>query len=158
MTRELVRVTYAGFWRRFWAFVLDAVFLWMLGGLLAQAVPADARRGAVLLLLTIYLVATSATGGSVGKRILGLRVLREQDGSLLGLVRAVVRELVRIPSLFVLVGAFWMLDHPRRQTLHDLVVGSVVVREQPLAASPPWASAQPARETPAGDVSREAAS
>jgi uncharacterized RDD family membrane protein YckC len=138
-TPELVRVTYASMVRRFWALVLDALFLWMLGWLLARAVPADAANGAVTALIAVYLVATTMAGGSVGKRMLGLRVLRAGDGGTLGVVRAVARELMRLPSLGVIAGALWMLDNPRRQTWHDLVGDSVVVREQPLAGSPPWA-------------------
>jgi len=141
---------YAGFWRRFWAFWLDVAFLWALVGLLGMVVPDEAWPAVALLTVLVVAVWTAMLGGSVGKRMLGLRVLREHDGGLLGLIRAVMREvLVKPASIGALgVGVLWMLDHPNRQTWHDIAGGSVVVRDITVASGPLWGAQQAVNSEP----------
>jgi uncharacterized RDD family membrane protein YckC len=70
-----------------------------------------------------------ATGQSPGKRVAGLRVQRDPDGSLLGGGLGILREIAHLLDTFsILIGWFWPLWDKKRQTFADKIVGSVVVR------------------------------
>jgi uncharacterized RDD family membrane protein YckC len=84
----------------------------------------------------------SKRGQTVGMMAVGLRAVRDGSFEVLGygraLVRAVVEGVLRlIELLFILLGVIWLLDmlfplwDAKRQTLHDKVAGSVVVRLRP---------------------------
>ena len=84
----------------------------------------------------------SARGQTVGMMAVGVRALREGSLGVLGygraLARAVVEGVLRLLELLsVVLGLIWLLDmlfplwDKKRQTLHDKVAGSVVVRLRP---------------------------
>jgi uncharacterized RDD family membrane protein YckC len=84
----------------------------------------------------------SSRGQTVGMAAVGLRAVRAETFGTLGygraLARAVVEGVLRLVELlFVLLGVIWLLDmlfplwDSRRQTLHDKVAGSVVLRLRP---------------------------
>jgi uncharacterized RDD family membrane protein YckC len=81
-------------------------------------------------------------GQTLGMMAVGARAVADQDRGALGygrgLARALVEGVLRLVSLvFFLLGLIWILDmlfplwDQRRQTLHDKVVGSVVIRTRP---------------------------
>jgi uncharacterized RDD family membrane protein YckC len=151
----------AGFWRRLLAAFLD----WLLLGVLAAAIgalvgidtaaPPPVRSdgvqvrfdwaGPYLLVELVYFTyfhATSA-GQSIGNKILGIRVLDADTGAPLPYVRAFVRVLVsNLSALPCFLGYFWMLWDRRKQTWHDMVANSLVVR---ASAYPPGEFGRPAR-------------
>lgn len=83
------------------------------------------------------------SGQTLGKRIVGLRVLDER-GLRIGFVQAVVRNLVRtvdfLPGAYLIGGTCALLD-PKGRRLGDLAAGTIVVRERrapaPAAIVPP---------------------
>jgi len=84
----------------------------------------------------LYLwLAEGIWGQTVGKRLLGLRVLTS-DGSRPSLARCFLRNLLLpvefLPALFLLGTAAIYLS-PKRQRLGDLVAGTVVVRRQAVS-------------------------
>jgi uncharacterized RDD family membrane protein YckC len=151
----------AGFWRRLVAAFLD----WLLLGVLAAAIGAlvgvdtaspppvqgDGFQvqfdwaGPYLLVELVYFTyfhATSA-GQSIGNKILGIRVLDADTGRSLPYVRAFVRVLVsNLSALPCFLGYFWMLWDRRKQTWHDMVANSLVVR---ASVYPPGEFGRPAR-------------
>jgi uncharacterized RDD family membrane protein YckC len=81
-------------------------------------------------------------GQTVGMMAAGVRAVGDEDRGDLGYGRAFGRALVEgvlrlINLLFFLLGLVWILDmlfplwDRKRQTLHDKVVGSVVIRSRP---------------------------
>lgn len=72
------------------------------------------------------------SGRTVGKRVVGLRVVSE-DGLRPDFYQAVVRNLLRVadllPALYLVGGLSALLD-PRRRRLGDLAAGTLVVRER----------------------------
>lgn len=115
----------AGLAERSAAFALDTVLVVLTAGLLDL----DDREGTVLVLLLAYHVAFwlwKAT--TLGGIICQLRVVRV-DGQPLRFVDALVRALTAIFSLVALgLGALWILRDPERQSWHDKVAGTLVVR------------------------------
>jgi len=163
----------AGFWRRLLALFIDGVLLAILGmaiGSIAfRQVVEMGQSGRLIgaaITLAYYGFLNSGWGGgaTLGKRMLGLRVVR-RDGQTIGLFRSLLRTIVfwtpfyldnvyfpsfRIPgfpadphiatafavldAIVVFVGMFlifylYLFNRRTRQTLHDLIAGTFVVRE-----------------------------
>ncbi|HEY5833483.1 RDD family protein [Streptomyces sp.] len=72
-----------------------------------------------------------ATGQTPGKRIAGIRLLREHDGSTLGFGRAFGRRLLHaLDSLPCGLGYLWPLWDGKKQTFADKLVRTVVIKDQ----------------------------
>lgn len=150
-------IHYASFGRRVWAFLLSVfVDLLVLGIMQLVTGDGDVWRAFGFWYL-LHHVGLVVEGGTIGHRLAGLRIVRE-NGERLGVVHAFVRELAKlglsVPPLGL--GLLWMLDQPRRQCWHDLIANSVVVRESKLfeTAAPDWATDPPWRR-PRADRSTE---
>lgn len=70
------------------------------------------------------------SGQTVGKRALSIRTVDTASGQEIGGGRAIGRYFARIVSGLVCgLGYFWMLWDPQKQTWHDKLANSVVVKE-----------------------------
>jgi uncharacterized RDD family membrane protein YckC len=101
-------------------------------------------NGTIALAVILYLAAVVAgiiyfakleggpSGATVGKRALGIKVVDKYGGGPIGTGRAVGRYFARILSAIVCyLGYLWMLWDPEKQTWHDKMVNSYVVKAQP---------------------------
>lgn len=127
---------------RFVAFLMDlAPFL---GGFIATMfyiqyqvrsgplLPEDFKLPAALWagLTLAYQFAGNLTGGTVGKRLMGIRVAR-RDGSPLGFARSLARSLGWFLSMPLCnLGFLIAFAHPESRTLHDLLSGALVVESR----------------------------
>ena len=89
----------------------------------------------VLLLLAVvagiiyYAKLEGGSGQTIGKRALGIRVVDTRTGGSIGTGRGVGRYFARIVSAIVCyLGYLWMLWDPEKQTWHDKMVNSYVVK------------------------------
>lgn len=138
----------AGVPLRFVAVLLDAVIVFfpasivvglLSGGGYAETGDGYANAGinvggrAFLLLLVLglgyYVLFEAATGATLGKRMVGIRVVGD-DGAQVTFGAAVVRNLLRLVDclFFYLVGAIFALTSPRGQRLGDRAAHTLVVR------------------------------
>lgn len=138
----------AGLALRFVAVLLDAVIVFFPAGIVvgllsgggythtgngsANAGIVVAGKAAWLLLalaLGYYVVCEALTGATLGKRMVGIRVVGE-DGEDPTVGAAVVRNLLRLVDalFFYLVGAIFALSSPLGQRLGDRAAHTVVVR------------------------------
>lgn len=137
--------------------LLIAVFV-VIGGLVMTAV-VDGRDEppvwAVVVTVSLYVLALifgiflyeplfDAKGGTLGKRLLGVRVVSLETGRPLGTGAAFGRHLMGMGiglGTVVLISYLWFLwDWPYRQCLHDKLLRAVVIRPPstaPPAAPPP---------------------
>jgi uncharacterized RDD family membrane protein YckC len=86
-------------------------------------------------------------GQTVGKRVLGIKVVRITDGALPDWTASIVRYvlpvvpvLIPVPGLFLLSIVIYLVAivHPLRQGWHDRAAGTIVVKaEGPSRPSPP---------------------
>jgi uncharacterized RDD family membrane protein YckC len=85
--------------------------------------------GAFFLTLLLYHIAFwSWKGTTLGGIVVGLRVIRA-DGAHLQPIDAIVRGLSSLLSFAALgLGCFWMITDPERQTWHDKIAGTYVVK------------------------------
>jgi uncharacterized RDD family membrane protein YckC len=71
------------------------------------------------------------TGQTPGKKIVGIRLLREQDGSTLGFGLAFGRRLLHtLDGLACYLGYLWPLWDAKKQTFADKLVHTVVIRDE----------------------------
>ncbi len=120
----------ASFFRRLGAALIDAILVGIVVTLL-EGVLGRGLGGLLGIALAIgyygYLEG-SASGQTIGKRALGIRVYDFRAGGAIGTSRGILRYFARILSTIpVFLGYFWMLWDRERQTWHDKIAGSVVV-------------------------------
>ncbi|MFF3992408.1 RDD family protein [Streptomyces cyaneofuscatus] len=71
------------------------------------------------------------TGQTIGKKAVGIRLLREADGRPLGFGMAFVRRLAHfLDSIACYIGWLWPLWDEKKQTFADKVCSSVVIRSK----------------------------
>jgi uncharacterized RDD family membrane protein YckC len=105
--------------------------------------PSASRAVAIAGLVTVLLgipitVETATRGRSVGKWLMGLRVVRD-DGGPVRFRQALVRALLAIPELYFAFGSVALITsviHPRGKRVGDLLAGTYVVRERGMAMLP----------------------
>jgi uncharacterized RDD family membrane protein YckC len=138
------RAAYAGFWRRFAAYAIDYVLVFLCSAALAIAaslsglLPDDAPQISVIVLAGYFfycaLLESSSWQATVGKRALGLKVT-DRRGERIGFGRAAVRFVAKFLSALTLcLGYLVMLFTERRQALHDLIAGTLVAHAAPHKA------------------------
>jgi uncharacterized RDD family membrane protein YckC len=150
-------LVYGGFWRRFWSHLIDRfilgvvlvpvgfmVFVPMLadqsGGWTDTDLPAEAIAAFLGAILTVAFLAllgswfycalmqSSPRQATLGQLALGLRVT-DLEGRRISFARASGRHFATvITGLTFGIGYVTVLVTTRKQTLHDLVAGTVVVR------------------------------
>lgn len=82
-------------------------------------------------LFLVYQAFSSCEGRrSLGKALLGIRVVT-LDREPLGLGAAILRSATYLVSSILNLGFLWALFNPTAQCWHDMVVGSVVVQDEP---------------------------
>lgn len=138
---------YAGWWVRFLAALLDllvlgaCMILLVIGiagmiaysgrdSMLTNPTAVSAFYWAVVCISLAYyiLMESAAHGATFGKRWMNIKVMRV-NGNRLTTMRALLRLIARVFSHLLLMGGFLMQPFTqRKQALHDLLAGTVVVR------------------------------
>lgn len=137
-------VSYAGFWKRFAAYIVDSVVLVVATVVLMipvvfitgfdEAVIKDNETAINLVsfvggLLYFALMESSEQQATLGKQLLGIRVSR-LNGERLTLARAIGRYAGKLLSFVTLFIGFIMAGFTaRKQALHDLITDTVVVND-----------------------------
>lgn len=87
--------------------------------------------GVLSLAAVVFLIVREGkTGQTPGKRIVGIRLLREQDGSALGFGLAFGRRLLHVlDALPCYLGFLWPLWDGKKQTFADKMAHTVVIRD-----------------------------
>jgi len=133
------------------ALVIDGIILYIVGAILffALLLPLDALLLPLVvgvLMLIYFLFMDVNWGGTLGKRILGLRV-QTVNGGRINYSQSVIRNISKIHPLLILLDWVVGIATPgdRRQKYTDRIAGVVVVQTQSFAAvAPPPASPPPA--------------
>ncbi|MEU0310529.1 RDD family protein [Streptomyces cyaneofuscatus] len=86
----------------------------------------------VMIGLTLWqLYQEGTTGQTIGKKAVGIRLLREADGRPVGFGMAFVRRLAHfLDSIACYIGWLWPLWDEKKQTFADKVCSSVVIRSK----------------------------
>lgn len=123
---------YAGFWRRFCAYILDAMWLMLLSFLVGSAI-----WGHSPIFITIQFIAQGAILGAFessswqatpGKKLIGIKVT-DMEGERLGYWRATGRNYCEFISLLTFgVGYIMAGLTKKKQALHDMILNCLVLR------------------------------
>jgi uncharacterized RDD family membrane protein YckC len=125
----------ASFGTRFVAALIDGILVGVVSGILF-GVAGRAGQGLGTLVSIGYSVYFhgSPSGQTVGKHVMNIRVVDFTTGGAIDYSKAFIRWLCTILSAIpCLLGYFWMLWDPEKQTWHDKLAGTVVV---PTSAYP----------------------
>jgi uncharacterized RDD family membrane protein YckC len=121
----------ASFGRRLGAWLIDVILLGVVSGVVFLIAGRSAYYATELLLWLAYFTyfEGSATGQTLGKRVLGIRVYDFGAGAgAIGYGRGFVRSLMKyISGIPCGLGYLWMLWDKEKQTWHDKVATTVVV-------------------------------
>lgn len=140
---QVVYVEYAGFWQRWVAFIIDGLIIY--GPLVLLMIPAiiaggdsDMSDGLALLIeflgvvagwLYFALMESSSSQATLGKMALGLKVT-DLSGQRITFGKATGRFFGKIVSRLILgIGFIMAAFTERKQALHDLMAGTLVVRK-----------------------------
>lgn len=145
-------LNYAGFWTRYWAVLLDGVIMGVCAGLLsipfsiASSMLGNAPQGQpnvgflaltgisqlisafIYIAYPIYFIGKK--GATPGKNILKIKVVKvDSPNEEIGYLGAFTREIVgKLLSSFLLLGYLTMPKDKNKQTWHDKIAKTVVIK------------------------------
>jgi uncharacterized RDD family membrane protein YckC len=124
---------YAGFWRRYAAFVYDSIFIGIVGAIIGGTLGAigltDLAGFAGFIVGATYVIGfwVKNNGQTPGKVFLKVQVVPEEGGPL-NLTKAIIRYLGYILSSIVFyLGFIWAAFDGKKQTWHDKIAHTYVV-------------------------------
>jgi uncharacterized RDD family membrane protein YckC len=137
-----VEARYGGFWRRFGAFLIDGLLLWIAGALLRLGMGTDVfaadwqdTRSAIASMISLIggwaycaILESSPLQGTLGQRAAGLKVT---DLALrrISFMRATGRHFGQLVSAITLGFGYLMIAFTaKKQALHDIMAGCLVLR------------------------------
>jgi uncharacterized RDD family membrane protein YckC len=139
------RAAFAGFWRRFAAYAIDYVLLWLASAALVVVasltgfLPDGAPQLSAIVLAGYFfycsLLESSSWQATIGKHVVGIKVTNRR-GERIGFGRAAARFGAKLLSGLTLRCRSLPSSTKRRQALHDLIAGTLVA----LDATPPKAA------------------
>ncbi len=143
LKNEKVEYRYAGFWMRFWAYLLDLLIIASLNGILVYPIlrafdikTSDPSMFAPVSILTAvifygyFVLMTKFFGQTLGKMVFGLKVISLGDQKL-SWSTIMFREWIgRFISGSILILYIVVAFLPRRQGIHDIFADTTVVHER----------------------------
>lgn len=110
-------------------YLLTLVALLAFGGAEARRWATTASAALWVFLYFASVTALTAGGQTPGKRLIGIRVISDDDGETPGLRQSLMRSVCSLAStLLMALGFLWALFHPRGLTWHDIAAGTIVVQ------------------------------
>ena len=129
---------YAGFWRRFAAYIIDNILVSVVFWLVALVLGAIAGDGGVIVAYILGTIGafvyfagmeSSSSQATVGKIALGIQVT-DLQGNRISFGKALGRNLAKILSALILYIGFIMAAFTaKKQGLHDMIAGTLVVKK-----------------------------
>jgi uncharacterized RDD family membrane protein YckC len=158
-----LNTSYATFGRRFFAYLIDLgiylveFFIGVLLSMAAQAKGTSDNQAVVIAYAILFamdclyqaLTISSPWQATVGMRAAGI-IVSDEEGNPISFTRAIVRQVSKVASYFSIIGFFLFFFSDRKQTLHDIIARTVVLRR-------PQQPVQPAAQAGSGAASAQAA-
>jgi predicted Zn finger-like uncharacterized protein len=145
MPREQAFAGYAGFWKRLWAAIIDGVLLMVVSFMLVAFLALLYRLttgtsagagvlgniiGGLVSWLYYAIMESSYTQGTLGKMALGIQVT-DLSGNPISFARATGRHFGKlISTLIVFIGYLMVAFTAKKQGLHDMLAGCLVVKRK----------------------------
>lgn len=150
---------YAGFWSRFLAVLIDGIILGVVNVLLGSILGTTGLNksnenlwlGQLLsfaLSVGYYVYYQAKAGQTIGKRTMKIKVVTA-SGTTPSMMTFFLREIIGkiISALVFCLGYLWMLWDPRKQTWHDKIASTFVIKvgNQPAPSQPAPVPSGPAQ-------------
>jgi len=125
----------AGFWIRTFAYIIDAIGVGIVSGIIASLIgggPTSSVSNGLNFLLGlayfVYFWSEQGGGQTLGMRVLNLKVIRT-DGSALTITQGLIRYLgLFVSFICLLIGVIWVAFDADKQGWHDKIAGTYVIR------------------------------
>lgn len=125
----------AGFWTRFVAFVIDGIIIGVIS-LIIGLIFGRSLNGvlsiviSLILSLIYYVWYQSLNGQTLGKRIMGIKVIKE-NGNQVHMGTMFLREIIgKFCSGVILYIGYIMAAGRKKRALHDYIAGTIVIRTE----------------------------
>ena len=154
-TNPVQTVSYAGFWLRVVASFIDGfilnlvyavvafVFFWFViknNPQLSSSLQTVTGILYPVIWILYFSFMESHGGATFGKKIIGIKVLNV-NGEPVSFLKSVGRNLAKIISVMILMIGFLMAGFTKKkQGLHDMITGSIVVKSREVSAGKIWAA------------------
>lgn len=139
---ELLPIRFAGFWMRFWAYLLDLIVIGSINRILINPIfrffDVSLYESSMLAPISIvsavtfyayFVLMTKYYGQTLGKMVFGLKVVN-LDGTHLSWSTVLFRELIgRYISVTIFVLYIIVAFLPKKQGIHDLFVDTTVIHK-----------------------------
>jgi uncharacterized RDD family membrane protein YckC len=133
-------ILYAGFWMRFWAYLLDLIIIGSLNRILikpifhALDIPTFEFNmfsfisvSSAILFYVYFVLMTKLVGQTLGKMVFGIKVIDLQNGKL-SWSTVLFREWIgRFISSTIMIGYVMVAFLPKKQGLHDVFADTSVI-------------------------------
>src|SRR5215217_1256253 len=129
---------YAGFWRRFAAYIIDSILISVVFWLAVLILGAIADDGGVIVAYILGTIGafvyyagmeSSSNQATIGKIALGIQVT-DLQGNRISFGKALGRNLAKILSALIFYIGFIMAAFTaKKQALHDMIAGTLVVKK-----------------------------
>lgn len=142
--KDYFRPKFAGFWIRFWAYTIDLIVLSAISGIIIKPIfrVADIaiskpwfllfspyKITTLILLLLYFTLMTKFFQQTIGKMIIGIKVI-PKEGDQLTWSTVIFREVFgRFISTLLLIPYFLVIFMPKKEGLHDLFADTFVTHE-----------------------------
>lgn len=140
--RQAIPIRFAGFWMRFWAYLLDLVVIGSIERILIkpifrfldislyeQNMFAPIAIASAIIFYGYFVFMTKGFGQTLGKMVFGLKVVT-LDGAPLSWGTILFREWIgRFISVTILIGYVIVAFLPKKQGIHDLFVDTTVIHK-----------------------------
>ncbi len=125
------QISYVGFWIRFFAYIIDQIIL-IFPVLIIYGIFNHNRTSfniAINSLVILYWFGFEVfASGTPGKLILGLKI-KDLEGNKLPYLKGMIRVILKFISILLIgLGVIIIAFTKKKQGLHDLIMGSAVVR------------------------------
>src|SRR5689334_15563282 len=140
---------FAGFWWRLLAYLIDSFIFWIVEGIIGALIwvrlaassksqdgaPADFALFSIIWVWLYYaLLEGSYWRATPGKKACGL-IVTDKNGERISCGRAIGRHFAKFLSALILMNGFIMAGCTRRkQALHDLICGTLVLKKTEFSA------------------------
>ncbi|KXH87563.1 hypothetical protein AU377_00995 [Sporosarcina sp. HYO08] len=144
VNQDKYQLKFAGFWTRFWAYFIDLIVLSAIGGIFIKPlfrvmgieisnpffwIFSVYKLTALLLLLVYFAFMTKFFKQTVGKMIMGIKVI-PKDQKELTWSTVLFREVIgRFISKMLWIPYLLVIFMPKKEALHDLFADTLVVHE-----------------------------
>jgi uncharacterized RDD family membrane protein YckC len=128
----------AGFWKRFLASILDGIIIGIPLGIISYSIMGEREADVFTSLVNIlycWLVPVVWSGYTVGKKIIGIRIVKV-NGEKLGFgamfLRSIVASIIYVITLGLgfIISAIMVAAREDKRSIHDFIAGTYVTTEK----------------------------